>query len=353
MIEDLSTRIPDRAVQIDEDGYFSMEGIRVADAIAGRDWLANLTIDKRGRAWTKMTGDFVFVEAFDEPYVALDLTQLEAGGWLVTMPYGHQEKFALETLTVDEWDRFHGRTERGVPFVLSRTAQARFFDLVDDYDDDGFTVGGVTVETKPWLQENTDVNNSGWWTNIYRTEEPRWDLGGPSPAIPQIVAQLKLQRARVLVLGAGAGHDAAWFAEQGHLVTAVDFSAEAIARGRAKYGHISNLTFLEADIFKLPESMNSNFDLIVEHTLYCAISPSRRADLVKIWKRVLVDHGHILGIFETRDKPFGPPYGGSEWEVRQRIKKGFRHLYWMRLKVTPPGREGQEFLVYAQKVPSF
>jgi SAM-dependent methyltransferase len=345
-----------RFIQIDEEGYFKMDQLRVADAEAGREWLANLSIDEQGRAWVSMNQQRVLVEAFDEPYIALDIEKpsLTEASWIITMPYGHRETTRLDTLTVDEWDRFHGRTERGVPFVLSRSAQARFFDLLDSFDDDSITFAGETIEMRPWLRETNEINDPSWWTDVYVKENAPWDLGAPSLALTTSAPQLKLTKCRVLVLGAGSGNDAAWFAEQGHIVTAMDFSEEAVARAKAKYGHLPTLTIEKRDVFELPSSMNGSFDLVFEHTLYCAISPARRPELVKVWRRVLADHGHLMGVFFTMDKLKGPPYGASEWEIRARLEKGFRPLYWNRLKES--GREnrlGLELFVYAQKLPAF
>lgn len=342
---------PRRFVQIDEEGYFKMDDLRVADAEAGRAWLASLRMDNRGRAVALIGEESAIVEAFDEPFIVLDL-EPAGESWIATLPYGHKESFDLETLTLDEWDRFHGRTKTGVPFVLSRAAQARFFDLVDAYDDDSITVAGRTIATKPWLQENPDVNQSQFWTQIYRTEQPRWELGAPAHALPTLVPKLKLQRSRILVLGAGQGNDAAWFAEQGHIVTAVDFSEEAIARAKEKYGHLQDLTFLQSDVFALPASFTNSFDIVFEHTCYCAITPGRRNELVKVWKRVLADGGHVMGVFFAMDKPFGPPYGGSEWEIRSRLDKSFRPLYWVRMRDSLEQRLGHELFVYAQKLSS-
>lgn len=339
-----------RFVQVDEDGYFKMDDLRVADAEIGRQWLASIEM-QNGRAITQMDGTPVFVEAFDEPYVALDLSAMDAS-WHVTMPYGHTEPTELETLTFDEWDRFHGRTKRGVPFVLSRSAQARFFEALDEYDDDSIVVHGRRIEMKPWLSDNPDANRSDWWSGLYKNEEARWDQKAPSPALPIFVPQLKLIRSRILVLGCGRGHDAAWFAQAGHLVTGVDFSEDAIADATKTYGHLTNLNFVKADAFNLPSSMDGAFDIVFEHTLYCAISPKRRNDLVKAWRRALVETGHVMGVFFTFDKPFGPPFGGSEWEIRARVGKTFRMLYWQRLRHSTPERMGTELFLYIQKLPS-
>ena len=347
------SRPPQHFIQIDEDGYFKMETLRVSDVDAGRDWMSKVAMDDRGRALTQINNADVLIEAFDEPYVAVDVTKVTKDLWHITMPYGHSETFPLASLTTDEWDRFHGRTTRGIPFVMSRTAQSRFFNLVDEFEDDAVIVDGERYETKPWLQENPDTRNDAWWTNVYRTEEPRWELNAPSHALAKIVPRLKLQKSRILVPGAGSGNDAAWFAEQGHLVTAVDFSEEAIARAQAKYGHLSNLKFMRADVFNLPPTLRNNFDVVFEHTLYCAITPSRRNDLTKVWRQVLTEQGHLMGVFFTMDKQFGPPYGGSEWEIRSRLQKGFRPLYWTRLRDSMSKRLGHELFIYAQKLPVF
>src|SRR5690606_14686512 len=81
------------------------------------------------------------------------------------------------------------------------------------------------------------------WDQAYSEGRTGWDLGEAHPSLPSISAQLKLNRCRVLVLGCGAGHDAAYFAKQGHFVTAVDWSDEALKRAQELYGKISNLSF--------------------------------------------------------------------------------------------------------------
>lgn len=344
---------PTRFIQIDEDGYFMMDGLKVSDAEIGRSWISSVRMDDRGRAWCTVDGQAVLIEAFDQPFVAHDIEITDDGDFFITVPYGHREAIQAESFCVDEWDRFLGRTKSGVPFALSRAAQVHFFNLADEFDDMSITIRGKKYETPAWLRENPDANNSNWWSEIYRNEEPRWELGAPSVALPLLVPRLKLQKSRILVAGAGSANDAAWFAQQGHLVTAVDFSEEAITRAQAKYQHIEGLKFLRADVFHLPESMAGGFDIVFEHTLYCAITPGRRSELVKVWRRVLSENGFLMGVFFAMDKPVGPPFGGSEFEIRNRLAKSFRPLYWTRLRESLPKRLGHELFVYAQKLNAF
>ncbi len=348
-LEAANSPLPKKFVQIDEEGYFQMDELRVADIEIGRAMMQKLSVDERGRVRTEIQGEPMFVEAFDEPYVVKSVSK-EAETWNLQLPYGFSESFDPKTLCLDEWDRFHGRSRRGLPFVFSRAAQNGFFNQVESFDDESVTMDGQVIKTEPWLLDNPDADKESFWTGIYQNEEPRWELNQPAPALVGILPRLKLQASRILVLGAGSANDAAYLAEQGHFVTAVDISPEAIHRAKSKYGHIANLKFLQADLFQLPSEMNQSFDLIFEHTCYCAIKPSRRNELVRTWRRLLSDNGFILGVFFAIEKRQGPPFGGSEWEVRARLGKGFRSLYWLRWRHSLESRQGMELLVYAQKV---
>jgi SAM-dependent methyltransferase len=129
----------------------------------------------------------------------------------------------------------------------------------------------------------------------------------------------------------------------------VDFSPEAVARARANYGSLENLRILQSDVFALPESFYGQFDLIFEHTCYCAVMPARRSELVALWSRLLAPGGHVLGVFFVHEKRSGPPWGGSEWEVRERLKGRFEFLFWTRWRQSEERRKARELVVYARK----
>ncbi len=335
-------------LQVDDEGYLISEGVRWTDEDLGRDVLKSFKMDDKGLTWANVRGNTALIEAFDEPLVvqAVDVHGAELN---LTCVYGFKTKALASSLNVDEWDRFHGRTESGVCFILSRKAQVQLFDAVDEFDDDSITLTGQKVEIQPWLAPNPEASTAQMWSHIYQTEEPRWDLAGPHPAFVSVLPQIKLPRSRIAVLGCGRGHDAAFFAEAGHIVTAFDFSAEAIAAAKEKYSHIKNLTFVQADAFKVQDKFRGQFDLVVEHTFYCAVDPKRRNELMKVWRQLLIPNGFVLGIFFVMDKRAGPPFGGSEWELRRRFEKDFRFLYWTRWHHSPPSREHRELVIYAQK----
>lgn len=338
-----------RFIQIDEEGYFCLQGHRINDAAEGRSLFENLKFDKFHRLTTFTENKRVFVEAFNAPFVVQQIS-ISNNTWSAIIPYGLEKEFKLQSLTLDEWDRFHGQFKDGMHFLFSRKAQAEFFNLLSSFTDNTITFKNQTHTTSSWMKDFKEAESEGFWTNIYLTETPRWDLGSASPLLKSALPQLKLPKSRIAVLGCGNGHDAAFLAQQGHIVTAFDISNEAIQGSKKKYSNVKNLTFHKADVFNLSKEFHSEFDLCLDHTFYCAIAPSKRNSLVKIWRQLLTDQGFLLAIFLISDKPIGPPYGASEWEIKKRLDKGFQSLYWTRAKNSIEKRISKELLVYARKI---
>lgn len=331
---------------IDEDGFPSFGELRVADPEVGRELLMNLRRNDFGVFKTELEGKVYFVENFDEPLVVQSFNG-ETG--TLRFPYEFDLDFLPQTMTVDEWDRFHGRTRDGIPWVFSRKAQAMFFDALEEFDDETITYNGIEYEIPEWMSATKPVDSSKFWTDLYVNKEGKWELDAPAPALKEMLPRMKWPRSRILILGCGSGNDAAYFAEKGHVVTAVDFSEEALNQARAKYGNFDNIQWVQADAFNLPKNFANSFDVVFEHTCFCAIDPELRTDLVKAWSQCLVSGGHLIGIFFVNDKPSGPPFGGLEWEIRERLKKNYQFHFWGRWHDSVPNREGSELFVFAQK----
>ncbi len=338
--------LPTKIIALDEEGFFILAGdVRLTDPHEGRALLQNLSIDDHGGCWTTWDGETLLVEAFDKPLVAQQIEKTASALHLIA-PYGYQTAIRLDSLCLDSWDRFHGLTQNNIPFVLSRKAQAELFSVADDFDDDGITLWGKHYATPPFYFQSTDLNETSFWTERYSHNTTPWDLGQHHPALDAILPQIKINKCRILNLGCGRGHDAAYFSKLGHVVTGVDFSETAIQQAKERYGSAPNLQWAVGDALS---KEFSPVDMIFEHTLFCAIAPTKRKNLVQQWKRALDERGHLLGIFFVHPKRRGPPYGGSEWELRELLEKDFRLLFWKRWAFSPERRQGTELVVYAQK----
>jgi SAM-dependent methyltransferase len=338
---------------IDEEGFPLFGEVRVADAEIGHHLLSQIRFASNGSLQTELDGETYVVEAFDAPLVIKNI-QLK-GKDLVDglLPYGLVKTFSLKNLSVDEWDRFHGYLQsedpaKKTPFVLSRAAQAELFQRIDSFDDESITCEQITYPIPTYWEDRQEVQDAAYWTKIYQTETPGWEMNRPAPALVDMLPRLKLPKLRVLVLGCGSGNDAAYFAQEGHVVTAVDVSSEALTRARQKYSHL-NIRWVEQDLFKFSQENQGSYDLIFEHTCFCAINPLRRNEMVKSWMNLLTPGGFVLAVLFTMERKSGPPFGGSEWEYRERLKKYFRFLFWGRWKNSIDRREGKELLIYAQK----
>lgn len=288
------------------------------------------------------------IESFDEPLIARGC-YLDGHQILIEVPPDLDLGVDLSSLCLDEWDRFHGKTPTGIPFVLNAEAQEQFFDLLEEFSDEDITFQGQTYPTPAWLGPTSPpVQNSNYWSSRYQEQSAPWELNSPSPILLKALPGLKLPKSRVLILGCGTGEDAAEFARQGHLVTAVDFTQESLDLGKKKFPNLS-IQWIQADALRLNESWLQAFDLIFEHTFYCAIHPRQRNELVDLWSKYLVPGGLFFGVFFTMEKRMGPPFGGSEWEIRRRLKDRYQILHWQRSRLSVPDRMGKELLVIAQK----
>jgi SAM-dependent methyltransferase len=333
---------------LDEEGYFVLDGQRILDSARGSELLEHLEAKPLRSVKTLINKNIYRVEVYDVPLILNDF-RIGKNSWTGSANYSYEFEFSLDQLYLDDWDRLLGYDSKGRAFVFAKNAYSKFIDSVESFDDEEFSFANLKYPLAPWLSTSVSTESPNFWDSKYlESESPGWELGHAAAPLTQSWAQLKVPKSRILVLGCGSGNDAAYLAELGHIVTAVDYSSQAIEQAKKKYGHIPNLKFLQLDVFNLPESFSNSFDIIFEHTLFCAIPFDKRRELVKIWKRCLTDQGLLFAILFVMDHKTHPPFGGSEWEYRERLKKDFRFLYWTRWKESEDWRKGIELVVYAQ-----
>lgn len=311
--------------------------------------LTNMRLNDEFVLETTLDEEIYIVEAFDFP-IKVHTVSFEDHQLFIHTNFNLKFLADPAEWRVDSDDEFYGLTTSRAPFKLTLKAQTQLFNLCDEYDDESFTVQGMQINTPSYFHKNDDVNSAYFWNQSYKKEiSPNWDLNEPAEAFKDMLQRLKFPKSRILVLGCGAGHDAAFFAKVGHVVTAVDFSLEAIELAKSKYGHISNLSFECMDVFNLPQDWNFSFDVIIEHTLFCAIAPEQRKNLVTVWKRLLHEEGQLMSVLFTMFKRSGPPYGATEMEIRSLLQPHFQFLFWGRLRNSIPSRLGKELFVLGKK----
>jgi methyl halide transferase len=173
-----------------------------------------------------------------------------------------------------------------------------------------------------------DVNSARKWEADYARHTDGWDLGGPTPIFKHLASSGRFKPGRMIVLGAGRGHDAREFARHGFQVTAVDFAGQAVQEMRRLTDLAAPIEILQHDIFTLPESLNNTFDYLLEYTCFCAIDPNRRTEYADLVTRLLKPHGLYIDLaFPLDNRKGGPPFAVTEVEIFDLFqKRGFKLL---------------------------
>lgn len=192
-----------------------------------------------------------------------------------------------------------------------------------------------------------DVNAPGFWEEIYQGGRAGWDLGGPTPVFRRLLASQEFKPGRMIVLGAGRGHDAREFARHGFQVTAVDFAADAVQAMQDLSDPNAPIEIVQRDLFQLPVEWTGAFDYFLEYTCFCAIDPKRRAEYADVVSRLLKPSGIYIDLaFPLDSHAGGPPFAVSVPEIlRLFAERGFQLLERGRPTNSVPDRQGLEELL--------
>ena len=191
------------------------------------------------------------------------------------------------------------------------------------------------------------------WQDRYLSGDTPWDKGASAPSLLPLIEEKPelFSGQRVFVPGCGIGHDAKELAKYGLNVVGGDIAPLAIAR--AKVGNPHAVDFRELNILKIPESLVGSFDMVWEHTCFCALDPTLRADYVAAMWGLLKPNGVVLGVFFTNPDVIpdeGPPYKTSCEELREIFSSHFSLEWVAEPKAFYQGREGREHLMLFKKL---
>ena len=178
--------------------------------------------------------------------------------------------------------------------------------------------------------------------SAYYADRPPWDIGRPQSAF---VAAADAIRGRVLDLGCGTGDLAIWLAEQGRIVTGVDFLAAPLEQARAKAAARGvAVNFLQMDALAVAE-IPERFDAATDCGLFHTFDESGRGGYVAALAKLL-EPGSRLFILCMADSEPGThgPRRVSTAEIDAAFRDG-----WEVESIAPavfevvPGIPGAEF----------
>ena len=168
------------------------------------------------------------------------------------------------------------------------------------------------------------------WNARYELGSIPWDLGRPHPELAERLSDDPTLGTGAVgaafVPGAGTGHDAAALASAGWRVTAMDI-APAVEASLARRLSGFDARVVIGDALSLDP--NEPFDLVFDHTFFCALDPDRRGDFGEMVDRVTADRADLVSVVFPLHKAHdagGPPWGFAASDVAAALPSGFRQV---------------------------
>ncbi|MEU7746742.1 class I SAM-dependent methyltransferase [Nonomuraea sp. NPDC049158] len=166
-----------------------------------------------------------------------------------------------------------------------------------------------------------DVDQLQLWNGHHRKYWNNDERMSPTP-LARLLADSIGRGQRILELGCGSGRDAVFLQEQGHTVTATDFSEFAIDENIRFQGE-SGVSFFVQDLQAPLAFPDSAFDAVYARLSLHYFSDTVTRDIFREIHRVLRPDGRILFTCRSTDDPLygegdelGPDLFRSEGQVR-------------------------------------
>ena len=186
-----------------------------------------------------------------------------------------------------------------------------------------------------------------FWNTKYKNQDTRWDLGAVSPPLKSYFDQLTNTDLRILIPGGGHAHEAEYLHNNGFKnVYVVDVSEIALQHFKNRVptfpeAHIIQKNFFELDMI---------FDLIIEQTFFCAITPNLRPEYAKQTHNLLATKGKVVGLlFNVPLYQDHPPFGGHQDEYHGYFKDNFKIQSMEACYNSHESRAGRELFFKIQK----
>ena len=164
--------------------------------------------------------------------------------------------------------------------------------------------------------------NKNFWDLRYQNNEIGWDIGYISTPLKKYIDQLTDKNIKILIPGGGNSYEAEYLNNLGFKnVFVIDISPTALTNLKNRVPDFPKNHLINIDYFKL----NNSFDLILEQTFFCALTPKLRDNYVLKMNQLLRPNGKLVGLlFNIPLNKDRPPFGGTKKEYLSYFKTYFK-----------------------------
>ena len=188
------------------------------------------------------------------------------------------------------------------------------------------------------------------WQRHYDEGDLGWDLGQVSPPFIRLFESNIILPGKTLVPGCGRGHEVIYLTENGFEVTAVDYSSGAVNHLKSTVQERKlKCKVLHMDFFGIDYAHNGVYDLLIEQTFFCAISPKQRPSYVSTVARALKQGGMLAGLFYHTGKEGGPPFNTTREDILKHFSDSFEIQQLSKSEDSAEQRKNKEWLVILVK----
>lgn len=190
--------------------------------------------------------------------------------------------------------------------------------------------------------------NSNYWQNRYLTNEIGWDTGGITTPLKEYFDQIEDKSLRVLIPGCGNSYEFEYLISKGFTnVFVLDYAEAPLANIKKRVSNCTDNQLIYADFF----DHQSQYDLIVEQTFFCALNPELRPKYVEKMHSLLSKKGKLVGLlFQFPVTEVGPPFGGSKHEYQKLFSKKFEiKTLETAYNSIKPRQENELFFIFTKK----
>ena len=187
-----------------------------------------------------------------------------------------------------------------------------------------------------------------FWEDKYKENSTGWNIGYPSTPIKTYIDQLSNKDISILIPGAGNAYEAEYLHQNGFKnVTVIDIASSPLENFKKRVPSFPVDNLIQDDFF----NHKAKYDLIIEQTFFCALSPPFRNAYADKMSSLLNAGGKLVGLlfdFELTEQ--GPPFGGCQNEYKNLFSKHFN------IKVMQPAhnsiepRKGRGLFVIFEKI---